>query len=246
MKALTWVALVLFGAFATTAVAAPQSQRVRGTIQSSGQNSITVKSRSGNTVKVMLNGGTKYVWVVKSSLSKVSQHDYVGVATKKVGNSLEALELVIFPPSMRGAGEGHYPWDKLADTTRSRGGMTASSMTNGSVGGTSSSGTMTQSAMTNGTVTNASESLSMTQSAMTNGSVRAVNHQARGEQVTVKYQGGQKKITIPPSAPIVAFKPAHRSALKQGAHVFISAKREHGQLVAKMVAIGKNGLNPPM
>jgi hypothetical protein len=61
-------------AFVIPAMAAAQSDRIRGTIESVDQNSMTVQTLQGNPVKVSLTDATKYVTVVKSSLSQVAPH----------------------------------------------------------------------------------------------------------------------------------------------------------------------------
>lgn len=102
--------------------------------------------------------------------------------------------------------------------------------------------------MTNGNVAGASASggKKLVQSAMTNGNVASANDQSGAKQLTVTYKGGQKKITVPSTAPIVAFQPADKSAAKPGAKVFIIAADAGGKLTAEMVAVGKNGVTPPM
>src|SRR4029077_18599437 len=109
-------------AFVIPAMAAAQSNRIRGTIESVDRNSMTVETLQGNKVQVSLTGATKYVTVVKSSLANVAKARFIGAATKGSGNFLVALEVVFFPPSLRGMGEGHYGWDTLPETTNAGGG----------------------------------------------------------------------------------------------------------------------------
>lgn len=224
MKCFLGLTLATITAFATTATLAAQDERVRGAIDSIDNASLTIKSRAGKNVNVMLGGDTVYLHVVKSSLAKVDEGSFIGTATKNAGDSLVALEVVIFPESMRGTGEGHYAWDKLPDPTQSGGSMVSSSMTNGNVAGAKK----------------------RVESTMTNANVESASSQSGAKEITVTYKGGQKKITVPPTAPIVAFKPADQSALKQGAKVFIIAASDKGKLTAAMVAVGKNGVTPPM
>jgi hypothetical protein len=236
-------------AFATAAIAAPHGQRIRGTIKSVNHSSLAVHSRHGKNVPVKLNHNTKYAYVVKSSLSKIDPNTYIGVATHKVRGSLIALEVAIFPQSMRGMGEGHYPWDQIQGTVKSGGGMTSSKMTNGNVKMTNGNVKMTNGnvKMTNGHVkmTNGNVKMTNGKAKMTNGNVKSSHGQSGAKVITVSYNGKQKRVVIPPSAPIVAFQKASKSALKKGAHVFIMAtKGSHP--VAKFVAVGKNGLKPPM
>jgi hypothetical protein len=47
--------------------------------------------------------------------------------------------------------------------------------------------------------------------------------------------------------PIVTFEPGDKSMLVPGAHVLLTATRQpDGSLAAARVAVGKNGLVPPM
>jgi hypothetical protein len=216
-------------AFVMPAMAATQSERIRGTIESVDQNGMTVQTLQGENVKVYLKGTTKYVSVVKSSLSNVAQGSFIGTATKGAGTFQVALEVVIFPPSLRGMGEGHYGWDKLPDTTMAGGGNVSSSMTNGTVVAAPSSGPGTE-----------------VNSTMTNGAVQAATEQGEAKQITVTYNGGKQTILVPPTAPIVAFQPAERPAITRGSHVFIRASEDGDKATADFVAVGKDGLTPPM
>lgn len=190
---------------------------------------MTVQTLQGNKVQVSLTGATKYVTVVESSLANVAKGSFIGTATKGSGNFLVALEVVIFPPSLRGTGEGHYGWDTLPDTTMAGVGSVASSMTNGTVEAASSSGP--------GTKVNTT---------MTNGDVQSASEQSGAKRITVTYNGGKQTILVPPTAPIVAFQPAEHSAVITGAHVFIKASEDGGKATADFVAVGKDGLTPPM
>src|ERR1700722_14694411 len=89
-------------AFAIPAMAATQSERIRGPIESVDQNNVTAQTSQGDKVTVTLTDATKYVTVVKSSLSNVEKGSFIGTAPKGSGNFLVALEGVLFPPSSRG------------------------------------------------------------------------------------------------------------------------------------------------
>ena len=81
---------------------------------------------------------------------------------------------------------------------------------------------------------------------MTNGDVQAAPEQDGAKRITVIYNGGKQTILVPPTAPIVAFQPAGHSAATIGAHVFIKASVDGGGATADQVAVGKDGLTPPM
>lgn len=113
----------------TVGIAAVQDQAaqpkiVRGTIENVTGNKLKVTDASGNVDNIALTNDAKIAVVSSASLSDIKPDSYVGVAAKpKSGGTLEAIEVHIFPPSMRGTGEGTRNWDLGA----------GSSMTNGTV-----------------------------------------------------------------------------------------------------------------
>ena len=86
--------------------------RIRGTIQSFDNLNLTVKSRTGETVTIRMAEKFAVAGVAPASLADVTTGKFIGTATlgQKDG-ALVALEVLIFPEAMRGANEGHYPWD---------------------------------------------------------------------------------------------------------------------------------------
>jgi uncharacterized protein YdeI (BOF family) len=84
-------------------------------------------------------------------------------------------------------------------------------------------------------------------STMTNGNVDQSVVSNDGQVLTVKYKDGEKKITVPADAPIVAFVPGDKHELKVGASIFIAAatRQPDGTLLAPRVAVGR-GVTPPM
>ncbi|WP_342166117.1 metal ABC transporter permease [Methylobacterium sp. SD21] len=202
-------------------------ERVRGTIDKADASSVTLKTESGGTETIALTGA-KVVSVVPSSLDQIKEGTFIGTATKGE-NPMTALEVVLFPESMRGTAEGHYGWDAITDHTATGGAKVKSAMTNGTVKAETSGGPKVKSAMTNGTV-------------------KADKPAAGGERtLTVTYdKDGSKQIVVPSSAPIVAFEPADNSVLKPGAKVFAVVDKDGGKANGKLVAVGKDGLTPPM
>ena len=106
--------------------AAPGPTRLRGTIDAVGPDFLDVTTRSGSKVHMQLPGTARVVTVVNAKLGDIAPDSYIGTAAaSQPDGTLKALEVHIFPPSMRGAGEGFRPWDL-------EGG--GSTMTNGTVG----------------------------------------------------------------------------------------------------------------
>ena len=220
-------------ALAAAPAAAP-TQHVRGTIQSVTATSMVVSTMTGS-VKLALPKTAGVITVLPSSRAAVTNNTFVGIASFPNANGTQrAAEVVVFPNSMRGSGAGSYPWDLPAPAGAA---PHMGRMTNGSVMMRSrmTNGTAMASRMTNGTAMH---------SRMTNGTAK-VSHATVGDTLTVSYKGGSQQITLPPSIPYVTFAPGTRSELKPGAHVVVFAIPGNPPTAAR-VAVGKNGLTPPM
>lgn len=100
--------LLASGAMAQTA----SPTRIRGTIAALNGQTLTVNTREGPKVDVSLNDPLTVTTVKRLKLADIKDGSYVGVASKTgADGSAQALEVLVFPDSMRGAGEGHYAWD---------------------------------------------------------------------------------------------------------------------------------------
>ena len=87
--------------FATAATAG--SVRVRGTVTAVAPNALTVRAETGANVSVVLDGATAYLTSTTSDLNHLTPNSYIGVVSKDIGDRRVALDVLIFPPSMRGA-----------------------------------------------------------------------------------------------------------------------------------------------
>jgi hypothetical protein len=85
-------------------------------------------------------------------------------------------------------------------------------------------------------------------SMMTNATIADVASVGQGHRrMTLKYKDGEKSIVVPEDVPIVTFEPGDKSMLVPGAHILLTAtKQPDGSLTAARVAVGKDGLVPPM
>jgi hypothetical protein len=88
----------------------------------------------------------------------------------------------------------------------------------------------------------------MPNSTMTNATVAQMIKGVQGDEITLKYKDGEKKIVVVPNTTIVTYVPADKSELKPGAKIFIAAanKKEDGTLEATTVSVGRDGIMPPM
>ena len=111
---------------------------------------------------------------VPGDLSHLKDTNFVGVTSVKQPDGTERASAIgILPEELRGVGEGSYMMNQAAGATPSR-------MTNGNV---------SASRMTNGTAS---------ESRMSNGSVKRTD----ASTLTVQYQGGVQKITVPADTPV--------------------------------------------
>jgi hypothetical protein len=111
----------------STAWAQQQTQRVAGTIDKVEGKTLYIKSASG-PVTLTLTDNAVIVARVKATAAEIKAGDYVASGgVPQPDGTQKAVELRIFPDSMRGNGDGHRPgWPGAPNGT----------MTNGAVGQT--------------------------------------------------------------------------------------------------------------
>ena len=105
------IAAVVIAAVSAAAFAQAPT-RIRGTIEQVEGNTLTIKARSGEVVKVKVPDNVVVTGITKASVADIANGKFIGTTT--VGQrdgALVAEEIHIFPESMRGTGEGHRDWD---------------------------------------------------------------------------------------------------------------------------------------
>ena len=101
---------------ATTSIFALAQQtsptRVRGTIESVAGDTLMVKSRSGEDVRLAMTADIRVVGIVKIALSDIKVGSFIGTTTVPGPDGANnAVEVHVFPEDMRGTGEGSRPYD---------------------------------------------------------------------------------------------------------------------------------------
>jgi Cu/Ag efflux protein CusF len=86
-------------------------QHIRGTLKSAGDGKITVQTPRGRTETVALPASAGVFLVTPADLGAVKPGRFVGVTSVEQGGKRVAREVHVFEESLRGRGEGHYPWD---------------------------------------------------------------------------------------------------------------------------------------
>ncbi len=84
--------------------------RIRGTIDAIGPTTMQVTDRDGDKQSLDLAANLGITEILPAKLSEVKPGTYIGTAALPGPNgTLRALELQVFPDSMRGVGEGLTP-----------------------------------------------------------------------------------------------------------------------------------------
>jgi hypothetical protein len=202
LRAIAVSALVLSSSYAFAQQSPVSSTvHVRGTVESLDGEKLLVKSRDGADVTLRVPQTAGVASVKKATLADVKPGSYIGVTSlPNSDGSQKAVEVHIFPETMRGTGEGTGAWDLKP----------RSSMTNGAVDDNTVAGN-------------------------------------DGHTLTVKYHGGERKVTVTPETTVVAFDPATRSDIKAGEKMFaIATKKPDGTLDVARLSVGRDGVAPPM
>lgn len=197
--------LLLSALLLSTVAMAAQADNVirpiRGTIDSVNDKAITITTRQGEKLDVVLTDKTKVNSVSEAKISDIKPDSFIGTAAvQQADGTLKALEVHVFSPSLRGSGEGFNPFESADGNVNT--------MTNGTVG-------------------------------------KLVN--SNGRTMTVKVKDQEKTVIVPDDVPVVLITPGSRDLLKPSTKVVLhGAKDDKGQLVARGISVGKDGLTPPM
>jgi len=114
------VAIVMVVASSLYAIAQqpPTPSRVRGTIEGVKGDELAVKSRGGEDIKLRMTGDLQVLGITRISLSDIKVGSFIGATTVPGANgSQNAVEVHVFPESMRGTGEGSRPYDLRPNST---------------------------------------------------------------------------------------------------------------------------------
>jgi hypothetical protein len=101
----------------TPVASAEDAIRIRGTIESVDGSVYLVKNRDGAEMKLTVTDNPLYVAIAPATMADIKPGMFVGSAgTMQPDGTQKAIEVHIFPESMRGTGEGHYDWDLKPNT----------------------------------------------------------------------------------------------------------------------------------
>jgi hypothetical protein len=112
------MAMVVASCLLALAQQPPSPTRVRGTIEAVDGDVLSVKSRGGEDFKLRMGSDMRVVGIVKISLSDIKVGSFIGTTTVPgPDGGANAVEVHVFPESMRGTGEGSRPFDLRPNST---------------------------------------------------------------------------------------------------------------------------------
>lgn len=112
LRPLIAVAMVTASTLSALAQQAPTPTRVRGTVEGVDGETLAVKSRSGEEVKLHMAGNMIVLGLTKIGLSEIKVGSFIGTTTVPGPDGVpKAVEVHVFPENMRGTGEGSRPYD---------------------------------------------------------------------------------------------------------------------------------------
>jgi hypothetical protein len=196
------------------------TQRIPGDVVAMNGRHLELRIGTGQVVTVQLADNVRVSARSAADLSAITPGAFIGTtAVLRPDGTLSAVEVHVFPESMRGTGEGHRPMDAGAGST-----------------------------MTNATVASVAQAgAAPARNTMTNATVADVAASGRERRIMLKYKDGEKIVTVDDTVPVVLIEPGDTSMLVPGAHVLVTAARMvDGTLTSDRISVGKNGLVPPI
>lgn len=114
--AMSLLGLPLIAGSALAQEAAPGN--IRGSVVSLDGSTLEITTREGEPLAVALADGWAVSGVAHADVSDIKPGDFVGIASLPTTDGGDgALEVLIFPPELKGAGEGSYGWDLQPDSS---------------------------------------------------------------------------------------------------------------------------------
>ena len=118
VRQLVIIAAVAGWSLSALAQQPPTPSRVRGTIEAVDGDGLSVKSRGGEDFKLHMASDMRVVGITGISLADIKVGSFIGATTVPgPDGQADAVEVHVFPESMRGTGEGSRPFDLRPNST---------------------------------------------------------------------------------------------------------------------------------
>lgn len=113
---------LLAGVAAATDQAASKLLRVSATVEQLDGQTLKINTAPGAELSLALPAGVRVLRSKPATIADVKPGQFIGcTAVEGEDGKLHAKEIHILPESMRGVGEGHYPWGNAPKTTMTNG-----------------------------------------------------------------------------------------------------------------------------
>ena len=111
--------------------------RIRATIEKVNGSNITVKEKNGEVFSISTSEITNISECLPITIEEIKAGSFIGSgAMPQIDGTLKAVEVLVFPESMRGTGEGHRAWDVLPQSTMTNATVAEVSVGSGPIGRT--------------------------------------------------------------------------------------------------------------
>ena len=111
--------------------------RIRATIEKVNGSNITVKEKNGEVFSISTNEITNISECLPITIEEIKAGSFIGSgAMPQIDGTLKEVEVLVFPESMRGTGEGHRAWDVLPQSTMTNATVAEVSVGSGPIGRT--------------------------------------------------------------------------------------------------------------
>jgi len=111
--------------------------RIRATIEKVNGSNITVKEKNGEVFSISTSEITNISECLPITIEEIKAGSFIGSgAMPQIDGTLKAVEVLVFPESMRGTGEGHRAWDVLPQSTMTNATVAEVSAGSGPIGRT--------------------------------------------------------------------------------------------------------------
>lgn len=113
---------MLFSGLAAAANQPPGLSNIRATVAKLQGQTLTLKTSEGKELSLTVGPGVLVLRSKPATMADIKSGEFIGcTAVEDENGKLQAKEVHILPESMRGVGEGHYPWGAGPKTTMTNG-----------------------------------------------------------------------------------------------------------------------------
>ncbi len=111
--------LTMFLLMGSVQAQSPNSSiRLRASIEKIDGGTMTLKERNGEILNIAIDPSVSISECLPIDIEAIKPGSFIGSgALPQLDGTLKAVEVLVFPESMRGAGEGHRAWDVLPQST---------------------------------------------------------------------------------------------------------------------------------